>query len=433
MFFLLKSLELILAIATLFLACIFRTPFAAGVRGWTLGLILLISLGIITSELITWKGERTTIKLISQFLVVAIASSSVFVATGTEVRFNWIKQSVLNTEITQLENLGQHFVVGYRNFDEVKELVSKRAIGGVFITARNVQNKTKDEIKQEIQTLQTIRQSQGSPPLWIATDQEGGMVSRLSPPLSLLPQLSSLIDSTEVERSKQEVINYGRTHGSELAEVGVNLNFAPVVDLNKGLINPKDKFSQIYQRAISTDTTVVTKVASWYCQALAEYGVRCTLKHFPGLGRVEADTHLEDAELQTSVEELVREDWIPFRTLMADTKAFTMLSHAKLVAVDSEYPTSFSKSVVTGILRNDWNYNGILITDDFSMGAVYRSKSGLRNATVKAINAGVDFVLISYDKDLYYEGMNALLKADSRNELDQEALERSGRRLKAIA
>jgi beta-N-acetylhexosaminidase len=433
MFFLLKSLKLLLAIATLFFACIFRSPFAAGLRGWTFGLILLISLGIIASELITWKGERTKIKLISQFLVVAIASSSFFIATGAEARFNWIKHSVLNTEITRLENLGQHFVVGYRNFDEVRELVSKRAIGGVFITARNVQNKTKDEIKQEIQTLQTIRQSQGLPPLWIATDQEGGMVSRLSPPLTLLPQLSSLIDSAAVDQSKDKVVNYARTHGSELAEVGVNLNFAPVVDLNKGIINPNDKFSQIYQRAISTDPTIITKVASWYCQTLAEYGVRCTLKHFPGLGRVETDTHLEDAELQTPVEELVREDWIPFRTLMSDTQAFTMLSHAKLVAVDSKHPTSFSKSVVTGILRDDWNYDGILITDDFSMGAVYRSQDGLRNATVKAINAGVDLVLISYDKDLYYEAMDALLKANLRNELDQQALERSSKRLKALS
>ncbi|MBD2071993.1 glycoside hydrolase family 3 protein [Leptolyngbya sp. FACHB-671] len=433
MFFLLKSLKLLLAIATLFFACIFRTPFAAGWRGWTFGLILFMSLGIIASELITWKGERTKTKLIIQFLVVAIASSGFFIATGTEARFNWIKQSVLNTEIIRLENLGQHFVVGYRNFDEVRELVSKRAIGGVFITARNVQNKTKDEIKQEIQTLQTIRQGQGLLPLWIATDQEGGMVSRLSPPLTLLPQLSSLIDSAAIDRSKDEVVNYAKTHGSELAEVGVNLNFAPVVDLNKGVINPKDKFSQIYQRAISTDANIITKVASWYCQTLEEYGVRCTLKHFPGLGRVETDTHLEDAELQTPVEELAREDWIPFRTLMSDTQAFTMLSHAKLVVVDPEHPTSFSKSVVTGILRNDWNYDGILITDDFSMGAVYRSKDGLRNATVKAINAGVDLVLISYDKDLYYEAMDALLKADLRNELDQQALEESRRRLEPIS
>ncbi|MBD1997992.1 glycoside hydrolase family 3 protein [Leptolyngbya sp. FACHB-541] len=433
MFFLLKSLKLLLVIATLLFACIFRTPFAAGLRGWTFGLILFISLGIIASELITWKGERTKTKLIIQFLVVAIASSGFFIATGTEARFNWIKHSVLNTEIIRLENLGRHFVVGYRNFDEVRELVSKRAIGGVFITARNVQNKTKDEIKQEIQTLQTIRQGQGLPPLWIATDQEGGMVSRLSPPLTLLPQLSSLIDSAAIDRSKDEVVNYAKTHGSELAEVGVNLNFAPVVDLNKGVISPNDKFSQIYQRAISTDANIITKVASWYCQTLEEYGVRCTLKHFPGLGRVETDTHLEDAELQTPVEELAREDWIPFRTLMSDTQSLTMLSHAKLVAVDPEHPTSFSKPVVTGILRDDWNYNGILITDDFSMGAVYRSKDGLRNATVKAINAGVDLVLISYDKDLYYEAMDALLKADLRNELEQQALEESRRRLETIS
>ncbi|WP_198920719.1 glycoside hydrolase family 3 protein, partial [Anaplasma marginale] len=168
---------------------------------------------------------------------------------------------------------------------------------------------------------------------------------------------------------------------------------APVVDLNKGIINPEDKYSRIFDRAISSDKEVVTKVALWYCDSLAKLNVRCTLKHFPGLGRVKTDTHLAEAKLDTSITELSMDDWLPFRTIMNISDAFVMLSHVKLTALDEQNPVSFSNKVVKNLIRNTWNYRGVLITDDFCMQAVFGSKDGIKIATVKAINAGVDLIL----------------------------------------
>jgi beta-N-acetylhexosaminidase len=202
-----------------------------------------------------------------------------------------------------------------------------------------------------------------------------------------------------------------------------------VVDLNKGIVSPEDKFSKIYQRAISKDKEVVAKVALWYCQTLEEYRVSCTIKHFPGLGRVHKDTHITHADLTTSVNELTRDDWVPFREVMRHSQAVTMLGHAKLTTVDDEYPVSFSKLVVTEIIRKAWQHEGILITDDFSMGAVYSSKYGLGAATVNAMNAGVDLILIAYDQDLYYEAMSGLLKAERSRALDKAILDKSHKRL----
>ncbi|MFB2967950.1 glycoside hydrolase family 3 N-terminal domain-containing protein [Aerosakkonema sp. BLCC-F183] len=425
MIFFIKIVKLFLALAILGIAFCYRQPFLAGGRELAFVAIIIVGVGLIVTEVIGFK------KRLSAVSILAIASLALCIATGLEIKFNLAKQSVLNADIAKLENLGQHFIVGYRNFDEIKTLVSKRAIGGVFVTARNIKNKSKQEIQQEIQALQAIRRAQGLLPLWIATDQEGGVVSRLSPPLAKLPQLSFVLDGDKnIERKKDKVIQYAATQGKDLSAIGINLNFAPVVDLNKGIISPDDKFSKIYLRSISADKEVVTKVALWYCQTLEKYGVRCTIKHFPGLGRVSADTHIADAQLHTSVAELAQDDWLPFREVMSKSPAFTMLGHARLTAVDGEHPVSFSQQVIEGIIRKDWGHDGVLITDDFSMQAVYGSKDGLALATVKAINAGVDLILIAFDKDLYYEAIDALLKAEEKGKLDRQMLDNSSKRLR---
>lgn len=428
---LIKLVKLGLAVSLVFPAVYFRTPWLASLRDWAFGLVFILSLGLIVSEISGWTRNSSQRHVILSVLILAIASFSFSLAVTTEVKFQLTKQAIINREASQLETLGQHFIVGYRNLEEVKTLVEKGAIAGVFITRRNIQNKTPDEINQEIQSLQAIRANQGLSPLWIATDQEGGIVSRLSPPLTRLPPLSSIIkDEKDIDSAKEDVIRYASIHGKELSKIGINLNFAPVVDLNYGVISSEDKYSKIYLRAISADKDIVAKVALWYCQTLADYGVTCTIKHFPGLGRVDTDTHLEDAQLKTSVAELTQADWVPFREVMSKTNAFTMLGHAQLIAVDPDHPVSFSQQVVTDIIRDKWQHNGILITDDFSMHAVYGSRDGLEAATVKAINAGVDLILMAYDTDLYYNAMNALLQSESANRLDITVLKSSNTRLK---
>lgn len=428
---LIKIIKLLCALGICGLAFYFRTPFLANLRAWVLGVIVFVSIGLIISEVGGIIKRASFPQKVGSFLIVVLTSLGLLSAVALEFNFILTKQAVLNQDNNRLEQLGQQFIVGYRDLSEIKNLVSKKAIGGVFITRRNIKNKTQEEIQQEIKTLQDIRHSQGLPPLWIATDQEGGIVSRLSPPLTQLPQLSKIIDGKKkIEENQDVVVNYARTQGRELSELGINLNFAPVVDLNKGIITPDDRFSKIYQRAISTNNEVVAKVALWYCRTLESYRVNCTIKHFPGLGRVNVDTHVAHAKLSTPIDELSSDDWVPFRQVMSNSQAFTMLGHAILTAVDAKHPVSFSKPVVTGIIRKAWNHEGILITDDFSMQAVFGSEDGVKKATVKALNAGVDLILIAFDKDLYYEAMSALLEADKTGSLDKEVIETSRERLK---
>jgi beta-N-acetylhexosaminidase len=237
---LLKILRLFLAIALLFVAFYLRAPLLPSLRLYFFLGLIGINLVLIFIEIKAFAPSRSKKKLLNK-IIIFIACLSIFTTVTLEIRFNFLKQSVFNAEAYQIEKLGQHFIIGYRDFNEIKKLASKKAIGGIFITTRNIKNKTKEEIKQEISALQDIRRSQGLSPLWIATDQEGGLVSRLSPPLTQLPQLSKVIsESANLEQAKDKVIKYAKTQGSELSEIGINLNFAPVVDLNKGIINPKD-------------------------------------------------------------------------------------------------------------------------------------------------------------------------------------------------
>ena len=262
-------------------------------------------------------------------------------------------------------------------------------------------------------------------PLLIATDQEGGPVSRLSPPLQRQPALATIAG----DRSEPDPVRaYGAAQGRALAGVGVNLNFAPVVDLNYSVVDPGDRYTRVYLRAISSDPNIVADVAARYCRGLAEAGVRCTLKHFPGLGRVVGDTHLQTADLAAPIADLERSDWVPFRTLMNEA-SIVMLGHARLRALDPHRPVSFSQAIVGDVLRTQWRYDGLLVTDDFCMAAVYASADGLAAASVRALNAGVDLILVSYDPSQYFAVMDGLLEADRDGRISEPALRSSRQRL----
>ncbi|NEP15061.1 MAG: glycoside hydrolase family 3 protein, partial [Symploca sp. SIO2C1] len=228
---LLKIVQLLVAVAILLVANYLRSPFLTNFRFWVFWLSLGLSLSLVISEVISINKHKSILKILSFFvLIFSFAGFSNILVS--EAKFNLIQQNVFNTDANRLEKLGNHFIVGYRDFKRLKKLVEHQAIGGVFITARNIKHKSKADIQQEISKLQAIRQDQGLSPLWIAVDQEGGIVSRLSPPLTKLPPLSTIISEEQpIEQSKDAVIKYARIHGQELSELGVNLNFAPVVDL----------------------------------------------------------------------------------------------------------------------------------------------------------------------------------------------------------
>jgi beta-N-acetylhexosaminidase len=339
---------------------------------------------------------------------------------GQEGWFRWQRYSVLWGGAA-LSRVGQHFVVGFRDFDELKPLAERGLIGGIYITHRNLKGETVTSLREHIGELQRLRAQAGLRPLFVMADQEGGRVSHLSPLIERMPPLSSLVDD-DPKDLESRARAYGERQGRALAEVGINMNLAPVVDLKiESSTQWMDRRTRIKQRAIDSDPWIVARVATAYGKGLAASGVEPTVKHFPGLGRVKGDTHFVKASLVTDPVEQAA-DWLPFREMVEQTSAAMMLSHVRLLNIDPRRPVSLSRAVVQDVLRradgDGWNYQGLLITDDLNMGAVYGD--GIGQAAIAALDAGVDLILVSYDPDQYYRALYAATNAWRRGSIDAQ-------------
>src|SRR5713226_7203116 len=346
----------------------------------------------------------------------------------THTLFEVRKRNVLQTDVVRARILGQHFVVGYSSLDEVVPLAEKGLIAGVYIARHNIAGRTAEALKFEIAELQERRRIAGLPPLIVAADQEGGIVSHLSPPLTAVPALSTLADLPPNIRAKRAE-DVGRIHGQELAALGVNHDFAPVLDLrSKASRNRFDFNTLVNQRAISGDPAAVVDIALAYVRGLDAFDVGATVKHFPGLGRVRTDTHHFSADLNTPLEVLEASDWHPFRDVLAGSKAQLMIGHVTLTAVDPDRPASHSKRVINGIIRQKWNYQGVIITDDLVMGAIYNHD--ICTAVVEALNASVDLLLVAFDGSQFYRIFACASEAFSEGNLDTATLRDSEGRLK---
>ncbi|MGE5492487.1 MAG: glycoside hydrolase family 3 N-terminal domain-containing protein, partial [Actinomycetota bacterium] len=330
------------------------------------------------------------------------------VAIGNQAWFLWQKHEVL-AATPPMQRIGAHFVVGFRDFDSVQTLAEKGLIGGIYLSRANLKGASAEELRRRIDALQEARRQAGLPPLFVAADQEGGSVSHLSPLVEAQPPLSSLAQAGPAETLPSRARRYGERQGKALAGLGVNMNLSPVVDLKpRANGNWPDLHTRIGDRAISADPRVVSAVATAYSGGLAKSGVQPTVKHFPGLGRVKGDTHLVKSRLDASPAELAA-DWQPFREVTARTGAAMMLGHVTLPAIDPKHPASVSKAVVQGLLREQWGYQGLLMTDDLNMGAVYAD--GIDRAAIGALDAGVDLLLVTYDPDQYYRAVYAAARA----------------------
>jgi beta-N-acetylhexosaminidase len=189
----------------------------------------------------------------------------------------------------------------------------------------------------------------------------------------------------------------------------VNHNFAPVLDLRPEASRNRFDFNTlINQRAISGDPAAVADIGLAYVRGLGAFDVGATVKHFPGLGGVRADTHHFSADLDTPLAVLEASDWRPFRDVLAGS-AQLMIGHVTLTAVDPGRPASHSKPVVSGIIRQKWNYQGVMIiTDDLVMGAIYNHN--ICTAVVEALNASVDLLLVAFDGSASIASLRARLR-----------------------
>ena len=342
----------------------------------------------------------------------------------------WLaRRAVLAHTGSRDADVERHFIVGYTNVAEARELVRDAHVGGIFVTRRNVAGRSLDDIAAELAGLQSIRRASGLPPLIVAADQEGGPVSHLSPPLPTPVALSSLA-ALAADDQKRAARQLGIDEGAALRRLGITMDFAPVCDLTPpGPAGALDWNTRIATRSISGDPAIVAAIASGFAEGLVAAGITPTAKHFPGLGRVTTDTHLFGASLEAGEADLQTRDWIPFRAVLHVPGGAVMLSHVALSRIDANVPASRSRQIVTGILREAWRFDGIAVTDDLGMGAV--EHAGLCQAVEGALNAGVDLLLVSWDTDKVYPALKCALDALDAGRLDLMMLGASAQRLDA--
>ena len=399
--------------------------YLTNIRGWTVK--ILVASGCVVPGLLAWCGFWRK-GLAGKLLVLLWCLPPLAVASATAI-LQFHKYRTLHAESQPALELGRRFVVGYSSYDDIAPLAGKGLIAGIYLSQRNIKGRTTEALRSEIESLQTLRRANRLPLLIVAADQEGGIVSHLSPPLTALPSLATLAALPADERARKAE-DFGRLHGLELASLGVTLNLAPVIDLKPAWSrNRFDFHSLIHQRAISADPAVTAEVATAYLRGLQTAGVGGTVKHFPGLGRIRADTHHFRASLDAQAADLEASDWLAFRQTLAHSRAALMVGHVSVTALDPARAASHSAAVVDGLVRGKWGYGGIIMTDDLVMGPIYQY--GVCAAVVEALNAGVDLLLVAYDGQQFYRIYDCALTASERGGIDRTAMEKSLARLNA--
>ena len=224
-------------------------------------------------------------------------------------------------------------------------------------------------------------------PMIIAIDQEGGRVSRLPPPFPNLGPAEKLFDGKTNRASLEGLYRYGEDVGNELIKLGINVDFAPVVDV---LTDPTNV--AIGDRVFGFDPESVVKRAGAFLNGLQKTGVWGSLKHFPGQGAAPADTHKASAVIDADLETLVMRDIAPFKNLLPEA-AMVMISHCIYPALD-DLPASLSSKIMKGLLRDELGFKGVIVSDDMNMEAINQSEDVWLDSMVECLMAGADLLLV---------------------------------------
>ena len=296
--------------------------------------------------------------------------------------------------------VGQLLIAGFNGHTlptELRALAKEFSLGGVILFARNIA-----EPEQVAELCYEAARLAPDVPLWVSVDQEGGRVARLKAPFTEWPPMATLGRSGDVRLAER----FAKALAAELRAVGITLDYAPVVDVHTNPNNPV-----IGDRALSDDANRVAELGAAIVRALQAEGVAACAKHFPGHGDTSADSHLELPLVEHPMERLRDVELVPFRSVIAADVASIMTAHVFLPAVDEERPATMSKRIVTGILREDLGFGGLILSDDLEMKAVSQD-CAVPEAAVLALDAGCDSLLIcGGNHDLHAAALESIVHA----------------------
>lgn len=340
---------------------------------------------------------------------------------------------LLAAEQTLLRDMiGQMLLVGFRGTaidgdSPILRDIREHNLGGVILFDRDVQLQSAErniQSPEQVRALTASLQASARVPLFVAVDQEGGRVRRFKEAQGFPPSPSA---KAMGQGTPAQTRLEGERTGKLLADLGVNLNFAPVADVD---INPQSPVIGALERSFSADPDLVALHAQAFCRGLLAQGVLPCLKHFPGHGSASADSHrgLTDISNTWSAAELR-----PYEMLIPlKASPLIMTGHLFLRQLDDAYPSTLSRAVLTGLLRQRLGYQGVIVSDDMQMRAI-TEHYGLAEAIVMAVEAGVDILVfgnnLDYDPEIVPKAVEILAKAVEDGRLSAERIAASYERI----
>ena len=318
------------------------------------------------------------------------------------------------------EKLGRLLMVGFHGLKpdrHLRRMIEDLRVGGVILFRRNIEGP--DQLRKLTGEIQEIARDAGySDPLFIAIDQEGGMVNRITDGVALSPGNMAL----GALRDREAAYSVGKIIGNELASLGINMNFAPVLDL------VRDPDNHLGTRCFGENPELAGRLGSEYARGLAESGVIPVGKHFLGYDGSTTDPHLElpvnplpRDDLESSIE--------PFK-IARDRVGGIMSAHIVLEAYD-DHPVTLSGRVIRELLRGRIGFSGPVITDCLEMGAIER-KYGTGEAAAKAVEAGNDLLIVSHHEEKQVDALEALREALASGQLSPGRIKRGLERLSTV-
>jgi beta-N-acetylhexosaminidase len=319
----------------------------------------------------------------------------------------------LDAQSLSLEALaGQRLMVGFDGTSlnsDLKYLIDTLKVGGIIIFSRNIGSPA--ELSALCKGAQSYSRSCGQPPLLIAIDQEGGQVARLKKPFTEF-------EGNPAMKGEADADHFTRVTAEELHGVGINMNYAPVLD-----VAPRGEESIMAGRVFGHDPQWVATMGAAVIRGMQERGIMAVAKHFPGIGRTVLDSHLDLPTVEATYQDLDI-DLIPFRKAIACNVAGIMLSHIRYLDIDSYWPASLSPVIARDLLRGKLNYTGVVMTDDLDMGAVTRH-FGFESAISQALESEIDQILICHRTDKIESAFELILQLCARSDSERRRAEES--------
>ena len=338
-----------------------------------------------------------------------------------------MRSAILKNAMTLEQAVGQQFLLMFEGREappnQFLEILRRHFVSGVVLFRhKNMGNLT--ELRGLTQALQRAAGESGQPPLLIAADQEGGQ-------LIAVDQTTSFPGNMALGATGSEKLAYkvGRAIGKELSAVGINVDFAPVCDVNSNPLNPV-----IGTRSFGEDPKLVARLSAAVIRGLQSAGVAATAKHFPGHGDTSSDSHRGTPIVMHNAKRIRLVELVPFRAAVNSKVRLVMTAHIVMPALNggsNELPATLSPRILRDLLRREIRFNGVVVSDALDMHAMEQGP-GYVAETMAAVAAGIDLLLFNHDLSRVEPACSNLVHAARRGLLSADAIHASARRILAL-